>query len=184
MTVFSLCHLTPSGWFYQNQLDFTRILNESFLPAADLTTHTFQPALARQGAERVQREFENISRYNILACVVFALPDRSDAAEKFAFTQSSVDLARVAIALERYRLAHEKYPDTLAVLEPQFLNPVPHDVIGGAPLHYRLTKDGQFVLYSIGWNDEDDGGKVALALDFPRRQDLSSGDWVWRYPPP
>ncbi len=60
--------------------------------------------------------------------------------KKFAYAQSSVDLARTAIALERYRLAHGDYPESLDALAPQFIEKVPHDVIGGGPLHYRRTE--------------------------------------------
>ncbi|HUZ06052.1 MAG TPA: hypothetical protein VMV89_01045, partial [Candidatus Paceibacterota bacterium] len=105
-------------------------------------------------------------------------------AEKFAYAQSSVDLARVAIALERYRLAHGGYPDSLDALSPQFMEKIPHDVIGGQPLHYRRTNDGQFVLYSVGWNETDDGGVVVLDGPFGKsgNVNISKGDWVWRYP--
>jgi hypothetical protein len=110
--------------------------------------------------------------------------------KKFACAQSSVDLARVAIALERYRLAHGEYPESLDSLAPQFMEKVPHDIIGGQPsqdsgsasqpLHYRRTSDGQFVLYSIGWNERDDGGVVGLTKG--GTADINQGDWVWRYP--
>jgi hypothetical protein len=53
-------------------------------------------------------------------------------------------------------------------------------VVGGKPLNYRRTEDGQFLLYSIGWNETDDGGKIALTKSgYP---DKKAGDWVWRYP--
>jgi len=89
-------------------------------------------------------------------------------------------LARVAIALERYRLAHGDFPESLDVLAPQFIAKLPHDVINGQPLHYRRTSDGQFVLYSVGWNETDDGGEVGLTKK--GYLDISQGDWVWRYP--
>jgi hypothetical protein len=118
------------------------------------------------------------------------LPALGNAVKKFARAQSSVDLARVAIALERYRLAHGEYPESLDALAPQFVAKVPHDVIGGQssqgsgsagrPLHYRRTSDGQFVLYSVGWNETDDGGVVGLTKG--GAADISKGDWVWRYP--
>ena len=38
------------------------------------------------------------------------------------------------------------YPETLEALIPQFLADVPHDVIGGQPLHYRRGEDGKFLL--------------------------------------
>jgi hypothetical protein len=95
----------------------------------------------------------------------------------------AVDEATMACALERYRLAHGEFPERLDALAPQFLGKLPHDVINGAPYHYRRTADGRFVLYSVGWNETDDGGQVALAQSKPARQDLERGDWVWQYPP-
>ena len=114
--------------------------------------------------------------------------------KEIAISQSSVDMARTAVALERYRLAHGGYPDSLDALAPQFMEKVPHDVIGGGPLHYRRTSDpssqssdaagGQFVLYSVGWNEKDDGGVVALDGPFGKSGNVNfnQGDWVWRYP--
>lgn len=43
-------------------------------------------------------------------------------------------------------------------LAPQFIIKLPHDVINGQPLKYRRTDDGSFILYSMGWNEKDDGG--------------------------
>jgi hypothetical protein len=104
------------------------------------------------------------------------------AVKHFAYAQATVDLARTAIALERYRLAHGEYPGTLDALAPQFMEKVPHDVIGGGPLHYRRTDDGQFVLYSVGWNERDDGGVVVFNKGSTQVVNRDEGDWVWRYP--
>ena len=105
-------------------------------------------------------------------------PHLAGAVKKFAYGQESVDLARVAIALERYRLAHGEYPESLDALAPQFMKQIPHDIINGQPLHYRRTSDGQFVLYSVGWNETDDGGVVVFTEG--GRVDSRKGDWVWR----
>ena len=99
---------------------------------------------------------------------------------KFAFAQNSVGLARIACALERYRLANGMYPDSLAQLSPQFLQAIPHDLITGQPLKCRLTHDGRFLLYSVGWNEVDDGGKVGLKSS--GYFDIKTGDWLWQYP--
>ena len=48
------------------------------------------------------------------------MPALSSAARKFAFTQTAADMARVAIALERYRLAKE-ISGQFWVLAPQFI---------------------------------------------------------------
>ena len=101
-------------------------------------------------------------------------------AKKTSAIQSQVDLARVACALERYRLAHGEYPETLDTLVPQFIGKLPHDIINGQPLHYRRTEDGNFVLYSVGLNETDDGGQIVLTKG--GSVDLEKGDWVWQYP--
>jgi hypothetical protein len=62
---------------------------------------------------------------------------------------------------------------------PQFIATIPHDLIGGQPLHYRRTDDGKFLLYSIGWNEKDDGGQQKSHRGYPYTDDYSKGDWVW-----
>lgn len=176
-----LIELIPSGWFYQNQLRCARIMVEYYIPLANVDQRTLSPEAARRAGETVESEVKNITPYNLLERLL--LPSLSMAPRKFAYAQSSVDLARMAIALERYRLAHGEYPDTLNSLVPKFITQVAHDIINGQPLHYRRTDDGLFALYSVGWNETDDGGVVAY---FPRskppRVDTSKGDWIWRYP--
>jgi hypothetical protein len=88
-------------------------------------------------------------------------------------------LARVACVLERYRLAHGEYPESLDALAPQFIGKLPHDIINGQPLHYRRTDDGKFVLYSVGWNETDDSGTVVF-LKSGSAVDRDKGDWVWK----
>jgi len=99
--------------------------------------------------------------------------------EKFAAAQGDINLARTACALERYRLAHGEYPPALDALAPQDIEQVPHDVINGQPLHYQRTDDGKFVLYSVGWNETDDGGTVVLNKNGSVNRE--KGDWVWKY---
>jgi hypothetical protein len=97
--------------------------------------------------------------------------------QSLARNQCAADEALIACALERYRLAHENYPNSLDALVPQYLDKLPTDIITGQPLKYRLKSDGQFVLYSVGWNQKDDGGVPSPKKDgWP---DAKLGDWVW-----
>jgi hypothetical protein len=64
-----------------------------------------------------------------------------------------------AIALERYGRRHGSYPDTLEGLVPELLKNLPIDFMDGKPLRYRRTDDGHFVLYSVGLDCVDNGGK-------------------------
>jgi hypothetical protein len=77
-------------------------------------------------------------------------------------------------------LAHGEFPESLDALAPQFIAQVPRDVIGGQLLHYRRTDDGKFVLYSVGWNEIDDGGKIFFTKS--GSVDRERGEWVWQYP--
>ncbi len=176
-----LARLIPSGWFYQNQLCCARFQTQWYLPLADVEHRLFSPAAARRADAAVSEELlHRKAPYNFLAGALLPALG-SGAVRRFAYAQSSVDLARVACALERYRLAHGEYPEQLDALTPQFLDKLPHDVINGQPLHYTRTADGRFVLYSVGWNESDDGGQAAKK-EKSGSIDLTQGDWVWRYP--
>jgi hypothetical protein len=168
--------LMPSGWFYQNQLRSSKFILEQFLSIGDMRQQTISPTLAKQADEALRTM--RVAPYSTLCKII--LPGLVNSPRKFAWAQAAVNLARTACALERYRLAHGKYPETLDVLAPQSIAKVPHDPIGGQPLHYRSMNDGQFILYSVGWNEKDDGGIVSL--DKEGSVDLDQGDWVWRYP--
>ena len=168
-------YLMPSGWFYQNKLVISQIHQQGILQMTDPGKHLASPQSVRVVDKSVSLLL--LERpWNFLAGML--LPALSATGKKYAFAQGSVDLARVACVLERYRLAHGQYPETLDTLAPQFIAKLPHDVISGQPLKYRRTEDGQFVLYSVGWNETDDGGTVDLKPS-GRSADIEKGDWVW-----
>jgi hypothetical protein len=115
-----------------------------------------------------------------LARATASWPRLQQTAANYPRAQTMVNEARVACALERYRLAQGNYPETLDALAPRFLEKIPRDLIGGAPLKYWRAENGTFLLYSIGWNETDDGGQVLRGED--GLPDLKRGDWVWRHP--
>jgi hypothetical protein len=175
----------PAGWYYQNEYRCARLTVEGFLPVADTNRHVFAPDLARQAQETLEQDFRSFSPFTLYEKIMLQAPDNG--AKKFAVGQAAADLARTAVALERYRLAHAEFPETLDRLVPTYLVAVPRDVIGGQPLKYRRETGGRFVLYSVGWNQTDDGGKVGGKVVTKDGAipplDLSQGDWVWQYPP-
>jgi len=81
-------------------------------------------------------------------------------------------LARLACRLEEYRIAHGQYPDKLDDLPdlPTHLN---QEVLSEQPLRYQHKGDG-YLLYSIGWDQKDNGGVQGV--------DPSVGDWPWPSP--
>jgi len=74
-----------------------------------------------------------------------------------ALTRASLRAARVALAVERYRLANRKLPDTLPELVPSYLDAIPEDPFDEQPLRYRKTETG-YIVYSIGADGQDNGG--------------------------
>jgi tetratricopeptide (TPR) repeat protein len=170
-----VAHLIPGGWFYQNQYRCARMMEDYCVPLADASRGSFSPDLARGGEAALAAETTGLfNRYERLV-----LPALVKAATRFAYGQASVDLARTAMALERCRLARGAFPDSLDALAPQFIAKVPHDAIRGQPLKYHRTPEGAFVLYSIGWNETDEGGIAGFDKD--GAVDMQGGDWVWRY---
>lgn len=67
--------------------------------------------------------------------------------------------ARVAMAVERYRLDKGQFPADLAELVPACLDAVPTDPFDDRPLRYRLEPDA-VIIYSIAEDRTDDGGRV------------------------
>jgi hypothetical protein len=169
-----VARLVPAGWFYQNQYRGARMLVEDLKPVADASRGTFSPSVMRRGEAALAAE--TAGPFNLFERLI--LPAVGQSATRMAYGQASVDLARTAMALERCRLARGAYPESLDALAPQFIAKVPHDVIGGQPLNYRREADGQFVLYSVGWNEKDDGGVAGIDKD--GAADTPSGDWIWR----
>jgi len=170
--------LVPSAFFYQNELACARNMERWILPLADETNRVVSPAAVQRTSVVITNELKHYSPYKILS--VMYLPAISRSVTRFAITQSQTDLARVACALERFRLARGNYPETLDALAPQFIEKLPHDIINGQPLHYRRMDDGQFVLYSVGWDEKDDGGNIFFTKN--GTVDREKGDWVWQYP--
>jgi hypothetical protein len=75
--------------------------------------------------------------------------------------------ARTALAIERYRLLHGQLPESLDDLVPEFLDEVPRDPFGDGPLKYKRLEKG-YTVYSIGHDEEDDGGLEHDPEDPPR----------------
>jgi hypothetical protein len=63
------------------------------------------------------------------------------------------------VAVERYRLAHHGWPESLRVTIPDFLKRVPIDPYDGRPLRYRRLAHG-VVIYSLGPDRQDNGGNL------------------------
>lgn len=74
-------------------------------------------------------------------------------------TDTENALLLTLLALRAYRLEHGAYPIALSALVPGYLKAVPDDPFAlSGTLRYRLA-GAKFVLYSVGPDGNDDGGK-------------------------
>ena len=169
----------PRGWFYLEQFNSCRLIDTMLGTGLDTTKKRISPSQLALRTREVDQELESgsskIIHHRIMAKM--QLPAIEKFVGKATQAQTIANQAAVACALERYRLANGQFPDTLDALVPRFISQLPHDVINGEPYKYRRSADGQFVLYSVGWNEKDDGG-----IPGDKLFDENKGDWVWQYP--
>jgi hypothetical protein len=165
--LFLQIRFAPCGWLYQNMRAGT-LLKRFALQSLDMSQNRVSPRVADSLTNQV-RTISEFAPYTLLSRSM--MPNYSKALKTTTRNQTIANEAYIACGLERYRLVKGQYPETLEALVPQFAEKLPHDLIGGGPLKYRRTDGGGFVLYSIGWNEKDDGGSTS--------PDSTEGDWVW-----
>ncbi len=174
--------LAPGGWLDFEKVNYHRAFEDFLLPVFDPSAHKVSPEAVRRANVRLDDLLKHrgpgvLLRHQFF--IGFLLPAVSKSIQRSVYAQTALDEAAVACALERYRLARGAYPDSLDALAPQYIARMPRDIITGEPLKYHRTEDGQYVLYSVGWNEKDDGGLISVnktghAVNF------EEGDWVWR----
>jgi hypothetical protein len=131
----------------------TRYLKDLSLPPAER-----RAALAKVDQELKQMKADFHKHAHMLPAMLL-LPALSRVVEAFDRYQAVLRCALVALALERYRLANGRWPDTLEALSPVYLSKVPADPFSSGTLRYlRLKKN--VVVYSVGVDGVDDGGAI------------------------
>ena len=94
----------------------------------------------------------------LFARMMVSAVDGASTAEDRATMQ--FDVTKLAFALAAYHARHSRYPAKLATLVPKYVKEVPKDIFNNdADLHYLREGDG-YLLYSVGDNGKDDGGKT------------------------
>jgi hypothetical protein len=85
--------------------------------------------------------------------------------------QVESNLSATVIALHRYRIDNGQYPKSLSLLVPNYSPKAPVDLFDGQPLRYRPDESGEYLLYSVAEDMQDDGGREFGPVDSPY-------DWV------
>ncbi|MCE0482628.1 MAG: hypothetical protein LV479_00135 [Methylacidiphilales bacterium] len=176
-----LAWLVPNGWF---DLAKVRGLSIYFQAAREVMSDKDHRVYPEKSDQLAQKGKSGIYFYDMPDVLVgLACGPVINSAGPFATGQFRIDAIITACALERYRLAHGSYPASLDELGAVEAGGVPHDIMSGDAYHYALPDHGSYLLYSVGWNQVDDGGKIIYKADNPNAQDWKKGDWVWPGPP-
>jgi hypothetical protein len=170
----------PSGWKYLNEAGLLNLTEHTLLPLVDPKTHRVFPAKATNLARAIRESHVSLDPVSNMM-VPWQVQMCGDAILTTAHAQASLDEAAIACALERWRQTRVSLPAKLELLTPEFIERVPVDPVSGAAYNYHLLPNDRFVLYSVGWNEQDDGGEPHAETPHGVEQDLRRGDWVWRY---
>ncbi|MCW5557890.1 MAG: hypothetical protein KIT22_08670 [Verrucomicrobiae bacterium] len=188
-------HFIPRGWYQQEKVEYSRLLEEWKSHGWDTPARRVFPEALGENLRRVESQLgilpgsvdyvnpdqqifwslRDLVNHRVLT--KFLLREWPRVLPKTAAAQVALDQARIACALERCRLDTKELPDSLSVLAPRYLQPMPKDPLTGADYMYRREANGSYLLYSLGWNLRDDGGTPGAS-----RFDPQDGDWVWSLP--
>jgi len=178
--------LVPSGWFDHNKAVITTMeIEEIIRPLRQGNAQEVLRHLAAFDAElkAYQGPFHPRHRLvNVMAPAFSSVIERTFEAD--AIRRQAV----IACALERYYLQRKSYPAALVELVPQFIAAIPADPMDDHPMRYRQTSDGRYMLWSVGFDQKDDNGKVniepdnKLSVRRPYKRGYK-GDWTWQYQP-
>jgi hypothetical protein len=180
LSVLSAITMTiPQGWYDLNKVAMGRNY-QGLMNVVDTEPPRFYPDRAEALAAEV--DGDGALRHDFrLFFARLAMPALIGFPSKSAAAQGTVDLALVALALERHRLRYGTYPAALEAIDREFLGSrgIPQDCATGRPPHYVLNGDGTYTLYFEGWNGHDDGGEIAYRMNSKTAVDFNQGDWVW-----
>jgi hypothetical protein len=126
-------------------------LMDGYIKAGTLPLH-----LRQEAADAVEEKLEEISKIHILARML--APAFARVLTLDLRTIARLRTARVALAVQRYRLAKGRLPGSIAGLVPAYLDAVPKDPFDGQNMRYERLAVG-YVVYSVGEDLSDDGGK-------------------------
>jgi hypothetical protein len=161
--------LYPRGWFRLSQVKTNQFFDRTIAHGLDLTTKVDDDPLLRSGKVSLRT-----LPYFLYRKVT---PAFENATAKYINLRAFHSQVMTACALELFRRKNSAYPERLDALIPEFLASAPRDPVDDSAMRYRRTDDGGFMLWSIGPNRIDDGGKSD-----PQKSLTSQLDWVLQVP--
>lgn len=152
----NLANLLPRGWIRQNQAALNRLYQRLLdgTPEDGLELHKVDLAALRSAIDT--ELLSGFMPYKIMARMLF--PSVSQLFSKTLKAHALAAVAGAGCALERHRIAHGSYPETLAGLDRKFVVTPLIDPCTGSELKYLKREDGTRLVYSVGLNRKDENG--------------------------
>ena len=116
-----------------------------------------------------EEEFRRMPDYYLLTRLL--VPALSRAHEEQLKMLARLRAACAAIAVERFRMANGRLPDSLDELTPKWLDAVPADPFDDKPIRYRKLAKG-YVTYSVGPDLKDDCGRERDSKEYNAPYDI------------
>ena len=171
-------------WAQQDELNYLHLIQRMIDGGrAAARERSSQPntRAVREVAEKI-KGLRGLGRLRHLLTAL-TVPALENTMRRTLIVQVQREMVLAAIALQRYELRLGKPAADLQALVPEFLRELPRDYFAAAPLRYHPGGRDQFVLYSFGANEKDDGGDARPAEKGAARFNLQSGlDLVWPRP--
>ncbi len=105
---------------------------------------------------------------------IYAIPFINSIIPRSLHTETAARQADIAVAVQRFFLRNQQLPDSLGQLLPELLPEIPLDPMTGAPMQYRILDPTNYILWSVGWNQTDEGGTPPDRANYRETK-----DWVW-----
>lgn len=178
-------------WLEQNQIRLNQLYMKFGRNLVDVKNGVIDPGIAAAHDDWLEK-LDKDDPHNLLVALVSM--NLSGVAMRFGNTQTGIDHACIAAALEQKKMKDGQYPGEfvdLAKLSVSLARGIPSmlrsrslgglnltDPFSGDPYFY-FTGTRRYVLYGTGWDLKDDGGKVIMEGPENTRIDTARGDRVW-----
>lgn len=161
----------PSGWFWRTMAQLSRLYQGLIEHAVDTNLRTVNESVLKRFQDSAVTSKGKPFQLVVQASTIGAIRSL----ERTASAQAAIHLACTAVALEQFRLRHDRYPETLEAMGP--LTVGQRDPFDGHWLRYRCEGADTYLLYSIGPDRMDDGGRMEH-----EQWNRPSGDLRWFVP--
>jgi hypothetical protein len=175
----------PAGLFQATE---ATALEEKLKLLLSIRDQSLEAALRNQQRMTTEQEEAQKSIWgNILhRNIGLSMPAYAEILRHAVYTQTIINQARIACALERHRLEKGSYPDSLEELQGLAGSAALLDAASGKPMRYRRVEGRKYALWSIGLDGVDHGGKRGEGDKASKKAYVEGddfvGDWVWDFP--